>query len=111
TSGATAGQEGRAIRVRGQEQQSIPERPCHEAESGRLAIAAQAHLNCYTSGGCVTPFKRCKSLLQGLFLLPALRVITHNGGDPRAATVRRVEQGHCEGDREALAFLVEGRHP
>ena len=46
---------------------------------------------------------------QCLLLLPALSVIAHDGSDAREVTVRSVEQGYSEGDREALAIFAQGR--
>ena len=65
----------------------------------------------YVSRSSTTPFQLCKSPPQGLLLLPARGVITHDGSDAREMTVRGVEQGYCEGDREALAIFAQGRDP
>src|SRR5947208_5898817 len=64
-----------------------------------------------TSGGSTTPFKLCKSPTQCLLLLPALGVIAYDGSDARGVTVRGVEQGYSEGDRETLAIFAQGRDP
>jgi len=70
--------------------------PCHQV--GRRA-----------SRGSTTSFKLGKSPLQCPLLLPALSVITHDGSDARKVTVRGMEQGYSEGNREALTIFAQGR--